>query len=287
MNRRQVLSLIGWMTGALVAFSTTAVGVRAAARTLDVFEILAIRSAFALVVVASVVAWRGEIVTVLRSRRAPLHLLRNVVHFGATYGWALSLTLLPLVTVFALEFTMPIMVAVLAVPLLGERVTATRLAAVALGFAGVIVILRPGAESLQLASLFMLVVAFGFAIVTVMTKKLTVTESTLSILFWMSLVQLPLNLAGSRWGFWSMIPGDLWLPLAGVCAGGLAAHVCLTNAYRLADASVVVPLDFLRIPLIALVGWQIYGETPDPWVLAGAGLIVVGIALNLRAESRR
>jgi drug/metabolite transporter (DMT)-like permease len=132
----------------------------------------------------------------------------------------------------------------------------------------------------------MLAAALGFGITTVTTKMLTITESTVSILFWMNLMQLPLNLAGSSAGFLHRIDGSMTLPLLAVCVGGLAAHVCLTSAYRYGDTIMVVPLDFLRIPLIALVGWQFYGERVDPFVFAGAGLIIAGVLWNLRAEAK-
>jgi drug/metabolite transporter (DMT)-like permease len=161
-----------------------------------------------------------------------------------------------------------------------------RWVAVTLGFAGVLVILRPGAETLQPASFIMLAVAFGFALVSIMTKKLTRTESTFSILFFMNLMQLPMNLLGIGGAFWLRIDPSHIVALIGVCAGGLLSHYCLTNAYRHGDATMVVPLDFLRIPLIALVGWRFYGEALDPYVFVGSACIVAGILYSLRNEAK-
>jgi drug/metabolite transporter (DMT)-like permease len=163
---------------------------------------------------------------------------------------------------------------------------AARLAAVVLGFIGVIVILRPGLGPLQPASFIVLGAAVGFALTAIATKKLVLTESTFAILFFMNLIQLPLNLIGSDGGFWLKIDAEHALPLAGLCIGGLLSHLCLTNAYRHGDAIMVVPLDFLRIPLIAVVGWQLYGEALDPFVLVGSLIIIAGILWNLRAEAR-
>jgi drug/metabolite transporter (DMT)-like permease len=161
-----------------------------------------------------------------------------------------------------------------------------RLAAVTLGFVGVLVILRPGVETLQPASLLVLGVAFSFALVGIITKHLTKTESTFSILFFMNLMQLPMNLFGVRSAFWERIEPRHGVAFIGVCAGGLLAHYCLTNAYRHGDATMVVPLDFLRIPLIALVGWQLYGEALDPFVFLGSAIIIVGIFYSLRVEAK-
>ena len=215
-----------------------------------------------------------------------LHAVRNAAHFAATYAWTLGVTLLPLATVFALEFTSPAWVALLAVLLLGEDLTVGRIVAVVFGFAGVLVIVRPGLGTLQPASFIVLGSAFGFAATAIATKILTRTESVFAILFWMSAMQLVPNFAGSSHAFWLKAEGQHVLPLAAIGIGGLLSHFCLTNAYRIADASMVMPLDFLRIPLIAVVGWWLYAERLDPLVLLGSGLIVTGILFNLRAEAR-
>jgi drug/metabolite transporter (DMT)-like permease len=274
------------MSGALLSFSATAVAVRALAPSFSVFEILAVRNASGVLILLVLALFKPELRPGLKPRRIKLHLARNVLHFASTDAWAYSLTLLPLATVFALEFTTPAWVALLAIPLLGERMNQGRLVAVALGFIGIIVILRPGAETLQPASLIMLAVAFGFALVGIMTKSLTKTESTFSILFFMNLMQLPMNLMGVDGAFWLEINSTHIVALIGVCAGGLLSHYCLTNAYRHGDASMVVPLDFLRIPLIALVGWQVYGEALDPYVFVGSACIIAGILYSLRNEAK-
>jgi drug/metabolite transporter (DMT)-like permease len=274
------------MSGALVSFSTTAVAVRALARSLSVFEMLSLRNAAGVLILLAAAFVKRDLRRHLVPRRPLLHLGRNLVHFAATYAWTLGVTLLPLASVFALEFTSPAWVGLLAVLLLRERMTASRIVAIGLGFAGVLIILRPGVEALDPASFVVLGSAFGFALTAIATKKLTRTESTFAILFFMNLIQLPLNLAGADAGFWTKLgPADM-LPLAGICLGGLLSHLCLTNAYRHGDAIMVVPLDFLRIPLIALVGWQLYGEALDPFVFLGSLCIIAGIVWNLRDEAR-
>jgi drug/metabolite transporter (DMT)-like permease len=285
-SHRSILAVVLWMTGALLSFSATAVAVRALAAAFSVFEILSIRNAVGLLILLAFAAFKLDLRPGLRPRRLMLHLTRNILHFAGTAAWAFSLTLLPLATVFALEFTTPAWVALLAIPLLQERMNKGRLVAVTLGFAGVLVIVRPSFETLQPASLLVLAVAFTFALVGIITKRLTRTESTFSILFFMNLMQLPMNLVGVSEAFWLKIDSSHALPLIGVCAGGLLSHFCLTNAYRHGDASMIVPLDFLRIPLIALAGWQLYGETLDPYVFIGSACIIVGLLYSLRFEAK-
>ena len=273
------------MTLTMLAFSVMAVGIRMLAGALSIVEILCIRAVFALVILLAVTAARPELRGGLVPRRLGLHAVRSVVHLAAQYGWALSLTLLPLASVFAIEFTTPAWAALLAVVLLGERLTPSRIGVLVLGLLGVLVIVRPGIATFQPAALLVLAAAVGFAIILVMTKMLTATNTTLAILFWLNLLQLPITLAGSGVSFVTRL-GIADVPaLVAVGVSGVAAHYCFTNAFRAGDATLVVPLDFARLPLIALVGAHFYGEPLDPWVFIGAALILIGIVWNLRAET--
>jgi drug/metabolite transporter (DMT)-like permease len=286
-THRRIIVVVLWMTGALLSFSATAVAVRGLAGTFSVAETLSFRNAAGVAILLALAVARPDLRPDLKPKRLDLHLLRNLVHFASTYAWTLGVTLLPLATVFALEFTAPAWVALLAVLVLREAMTPARAAAIVLGFLGVLVIQRPGLATLQVESFIVLGAALGFAVTAIVTKKLVATESTFAILFFMNLIQLPLTLLLAGEAFWTKVEGAHALPLAGICLGGLASHWCLTNAYRHGDAIMVVPLDFLRIPLIALVGWRLYGEALDPFVLAGSLCMIAGILWNLRDEARR
>jgi drug/metabolite transporter (DMT)-like permease len=275
------------MTGALLSFSAMAVSIRGLAGRLNIFEILTIRSGTGVLVLLALLATHPELRATLALRRMGLHAVRNSVHFASQYAWALSLTLLPLATVFALEFTMPAWVALLAMPLLGERMTLSRAGSIVLGFTGVLIIVRPGFESFQPGVLLVLAAAVGFAISLITTKQLTLNVGTFAILFWMNVMQLPMGLAGSNPLFILDLDAHHLPATIGVGIAGLSSHFCLTNAFRAGDATVVVPFDFLRIPLIALVGWLFYAEPLDLFVFAGAGVIIAGVVWNLRAEFRR
>lgn len=287
MTSSPIFFIVLWMSGALVSFSANAVAVRLLSRTFSAFEMLAFRAGFALVLLLGLALAQPKLRAELMPEKLWLHFVRNVVHFAGTYGWTVAVTILPLAMVFALEFTAPLWTAVLAVLLLGERMTFGRIVAVISGFVGVMIILRPGLEGLRLEGLIVLGAALAFAITAVITKHLTATQSTFTILVWMNLIQGPLNLLGAEKGFWLKLTPDHTIPLIALGLGGLASHYCLTNAYRHGDASVVMPIDFLRVPLIAVVGWQFFGERLDPLLLLGSLFIIGGILFNLRAESRR
>jgi drug/metabolite transporter (DMT)-like permease len=279
--------LIFWMSGTLFSFVIAAVSVRAMSKTFNAFEIMSLRSAGGLVILGVLAAFQPGLWASVRINRMGLQTFRNVVHFGSQICWTIAIAMLPFATVFALEMTIPAWVTILAVIFLGERMFASRAAALALCVVGALVILRPGHEAFQPAALIMLLGALLFAIAAISTKKLITTETTFSIMLWMNLMQLPLNFAGSDPAFLVGFTPVLILPTLGICVAGLAIHYCLANAFRCADAIMVIPMDFLRVPLIAVIGWAFYGENPDLYVFAGAGLIVIGVLWNLRGEAQR
>ena len=279
--------LVLWMSGTLIAFIVAAISVRALSSSMNAFEMMTVRSAGGLAILLAMAALRPDLRRSVRFHRMPLQGLRNVVHFGSQICWTLAITLLPFATVFALEFTIPAFVTALAVVFLGERLSPSRAGALAVCLVGVVVILRPGFAAFQPAMLLMVLGSLLFATAAVITKKLIVTEATFSIMVWMNLMQLPMNLAGSDPSFVFRLEASLALPLLGIAVAGLAVHYCLTNAFRCGDASTVIPMDFLRVPLIAIIGWMFYGEHLDAFVFAGAGLIVAGVLWNVRNEAQR
>jgi drug/metabolite transporter (DMT)-like permease len=275
------------MTGTLLSFSVSALAVRSLAKSLSVFEIMSIRTGSGVLILLGVLALRRELLGCLALRHMGLHAVRNSVQFVGQYAWIQAIALLPFATVFALEFTTSAWVVLLAVLFLGEKMSASRLGSVLICFAGVLVIVQPGFASFQPSSLLALGAALCFAVTMVATKKLTATVSTFAILFWLNAMQLPVNLALSSPLFVLKLNSALILPALGIAVSGLTAHYCFTNAFRYGDATIVVPFDFLRVPLIAFVGAWFYGEPLSIAVLAGATPIGLGVIWNLRTEALR
>jgi drug/metabolite transporter (DMT)-like permease len=271
-----------WMVGALLSFSAMAVAVRELLHGLDSLEILFLRSAVSFALVLAVLPRLGF--TRLRTRIFHLHVARNLVHLLGQYTWIYAIALLPLATVFAIEFTMPAWTAVLAALFLGERLTRHRIIMLVLGFAGVFIILKPGVAAIQPASLVMLGGAFVYACSLTMTKRMTRDDSTFAVLFYMQLIQLPIAFLFALPVWVTPAAADLpWIAAMGAC--GLAAHFCMTRALRIADATIVAPIDFLRLPLIAAVGAVFYGEPLEWSVFLGAAVIFGGTYYTIRRES--
>lgn len=275
-----------WMTGAIASFSAMAVAGRELSAVHDTFEIMMYRSFVGVLVVSLALTFTGKWHQV-STRALGLHALRNTVHFTGQNLWFFAVTVIPLAQVFALEFTQPLWVILLSPLLLGERMTRVRVAAAVIGFIGILIVARPGASSLNIGILTAAMSAFFFALTTISTKKLTRIASIGCIMFWLTVMQAVLGMVASGYD------GQIALPTLGtapflvlVGLAGLLAHFCITNALAIAPATVVVPIDFARLPTIAVVGMLLYGEPLDIWVLVGAAVIFGGNYLNILAETR-
>ena len=218
----------------------------------------------------------------MKTSRPLQHIARNLIHYSAQLGWFFALTLIPLGQVVSIEFTMPIWTAILAASFLGERMTVAKVLAIALGLLGVAIIVRPGTSEVNPGQLIALGAAVGFGISIAMVKSLTRTESTLRILFWMIVVQGAAGFFPSLY-LWQWPSAYAWGWLVVIAFCGTFSHYCMARAMLYADATVVVPMDFLRVPLTAAAGWLIYAERLDLVTVLGAALILAGNLLNLRS----
>ncbi len=274
-----------WMAGWLSAMMLMAIAGREATRELDVFQIMALRSLIGLVMLYPLIHLAGGLAA-LKTSRPWQQLVRNVVHYAAQYSWFLALTLIPLAQVISIEFTMPIWTAILAVAFLGERMGLWKNLAIVLGVVGVVVIVRPGANEIVPGQLIALAAAVGFAISLTMVKSLTRTDSVVAILFWMLVIQSAIGLVPAL-AVWRWPSTYVWGWIVVIAFLGTYSHYCLTRAMLHADATIVVPMDFLRVPLAALAGWLIYSERVDTFTVLGAALILSGNLLNLKTSGGR
>ena len=268
-----------WMAGWLALMLLITVAGREALHGLNVFQLMLIRSSIGLLLLAPLV-WRAGGLAAVKTQRLPQHIVRNTIHFGAQLGWFFALTLIPIGQVVAIEFTMPIWTAILAAMFLGERFTTFKFAAIVLGIVGVVMIVRPATGEINPGQLIALAAAVGFGTSVAMVKSLTRTEQTVTIIFYMLAVQTVGALLPALYVWqWPSITVWGWAVVVAFC--GTFSHYCMARALLYADASVVVPMDFLRVPLTALMGWLLYSEQLDAFTVLGAALILTGNFLNL------
>ena len=274
------------MTGSIASFSMMAVAGREVSFALDTFEIMLFRSVVGVIIVAFAAVAFGTWHQI-NGQQFSLHFARNIMHFIGQNLWLYAVTVIPLAQVFALEFTSPIWVILLSPLLLGERITLIRAAAALMGFIGVLVVTRPDMAGINTGVIMAASSAIFFAFTIIFTKRLTCTQSITCILFYLTVLQLGFGLITAGYDGDIALPNAEtlpWLVLIGVA--GLLGHFCIANALAIAPATVVVPIDFARLPVIAVIGMLAYGEAFDLWVLLGAGIIFTGNYLNIWSETR-
>jgi drug/metabolite transporter (DMT)-like permease len=272
-----------WMAGWLSLMLVMAVAGREATRELNVFQIMEFRTVIGFLMLYPLIRLYGG-VAALKTSRPALHVTRNLIHYAAQLGWFFALTLIPLGQVVSIEFTMPIWTAILAASFLGERMTIWKTLAIALGLVGVIVIVRPTAGEINPGQLIALAAAVGFGTSVAMMKSLTRTEATVAIIFWMLVIQSVAGFLPSLY-VWKWPSLYIWCCVIVIAFSGTFSHFCMARAMLYADATIVLPMDFLRVPLTAAAGWLLYSERLDVYTVLGAALILTGNLLNLKPSS--
>jgi drug/metabolite transporter (DMT)-like permease len=279
-----------WMAGAIIAFSLTAIAGREATdilaqSPLTISQLVFFRNIIGLALILVLIALRHGLKAreMLSSQNLPLHFGRNFAHFCGQWCWFYGLALLPIAHVFAIEFTVPIWTAIFASVILSESLTVKRMISIILGFIGVLIILRPGVVDIELASWVVLLGAVAYALTHTLTKRLAGVDGALTILFYMHVMQLPMALFLVVFDFaWPQ--GNIWLWVLLTAVAALSAHFCMAKALSLADAMIVMPMDFLRLPLIAVAGYFFYQESIDIFLLLGAAIMLMGNMLSLKEK---
>lgn len=270
-----------WMLITLFSFALMAIAGKELSKNIGTAEILFFRSLIGLIILIVVVSIVGF--DNLKSTSIKKHFARNTAHFVGQYGWFYGIAFIPLAEVFALEFTVPIWTAVAATILLNEAITKIRVISIGLGLLGALVILRPTLEIIHPAAIVVIIGAMGYGLAHTLTRSIVIHDSPLSVLFYMCLIQLPAGLLLTL-SDWVMPVGIMWFWLFVVGVTALTAHYGLSKALSHADATVVVPMDFLRLPLIMLVGLYFYNESIEVFFLIGASIMLFGNYLNIKHE---
>ncbi len=277
---------IAMMLASVFLFSVMSVLVKAMTEVYPVTEVVFFRNAAALIPVTLAVLMHGGMGT-LRTERPGAHLWRSVIGLSAMSMLFWSFDLLPLADAVALNFSSPLFLTALSVPLLGEKVGVHRWSAVAVGFAGVLVMVRPSGDVLQLGALVALGAAFAQALAMVAIRQLSRTEAPDTIVFWFTLVATALGLFTLPFAWITPVGWADWAMLAGAGLVGGVAQLFLTRAYAFAPAAVVAPFSYASILWATLFGFVLWGDAPAVHVVVGALIVAASGLYILYRETRR
>jgi len=273
-----------WMTTAIVLFSAMTVLIRMLTSDIPVHQIVFVRG---FVSVLLLVPWfAGQGLQALATRRFGLLMGRGVLTSIGLITWIYAIARIPLAEAVALHFTLPLFGILLAAYFLHEKLNIHRGAVTLIGFLGTLVILRPGVETMDVLSLIVLLSALAYAGTGIQTKLLVCTENSAAIVFYVSAFTA-VAFAIPCLFQWAEPTALQWAMLVGIAAFNVAAQSCMNRAFAVADASFVLPFDFLRMPFAIVAGYFLFSETPDIWTILGAAIIFGATYYNTMRERRR
>ena len=271
-----------WMIGGVFCLTSMAIAGKEISLQIDTFEILFFRSVIGVCIILFFLV-KKNLLHEINLKEIRTHLKRNLAHFTGQNLWLYALASITLAEVTSLEFTMPIWIVFFSYLMLNEKLDKYKIISVCIGFIGVLITVRPDIETLNLGLIAAAISAIVFALTNIYTRKLTRTESTLTILFFLTSMQLVFGLITSLLDGQLDIPTNeniIWIVTIGFA--GLGAHYCITTALSLAPPTVVAPIDLLRLPIVVLIGVFFYSEQGDIFIYFGASLIIFANWLNLK-----
>ena len=281
--RTPQLRAAGLMLGSTLFFALMVVAIRLASATLHTFEIAFFRNFFGLVAALPLLLRHGP--GLLHTARLPRYVFRCVVGVVSMVCGFWAIGHLPLAQAVSLSYSTPIFVTIAAVLLLHEQVRARRWAAVALGFVGVLVIVRPFSGGFSAGTLVAIAAAVLSAIVSIQIKQLSATEPADRIVVMTTLLWVPMSLLPALW-VWEWPRGIAWLWVVAAGFLGTGGHMLWTRALKLGDVSALTPISFMQLPVVAVAGYLLFDEALDRWTVLGAGIIFAANAYIAHREAR-
>lgn len=255
--------------------------------TYSLNQFVLLRSTFAIAILLAIAPRFGGY-DALKTRKIGWHVLRSVLAVGAMFGFFYGVANMPLVNALTLGYTAPLMMTALAAIFLGDEVGWRRWTSVIVGFIGVLIMLRPGSGELSFAAIAVLIAAFCYACQAITARKLSGTESTLSLSFYV--VVAPMIVAALLIGHEQWVTPDVtgWILIVGAALCSVGAWIGLVNGYRAVSPAAVAPLEYVALVGGAVAGYLIWDEVPEGQVLIGAAIIVAsGLFVVYRGEAKK
>ena len=272
-----------WMIAAAAALTAMAVCIRYLP-AYSVLLMIFLRNVINLVLMAPSMIRQGK--SMIVTQRLGTHALRNLFLYSGNVAWFYGVTLIALADVASLQFTSPLFTAIIAAAFLGEKIGGHRMVAILVGFAGALIIIRPGMIPINLGTVMILIAAFMYSCAHVVTKRLSDTESGSTVVFYMSVTILVYSAIPAFFVWqtpdWADMPAMIGLGIT-----GYATHYCITRSLAVGDASFVIAFDFMRLPFSALLGWLLFREMLDTWTVAGALIIFAAGYYSTMREAKK
>ena len=222
----------------------------------------------------------------LQTDNMRLQILRALINIISMICWFTAIGMMHLEKATALGFTTPLFTTVLAVIVLGEIIRFHRTAALLLGFIGILIIIRPGYVPFEFGTVLMLIASFSFSFVLIFVKKLSATDSSLTIIFYHLLYMTPAFFILSLF-YWQSINYNQLVIFSLMGASGLLSHWCLAQAFKMSDTTFVMPLQFTKLIWASLIGLFIFAEQPDIWTWVGGIIIFISVVYITYREAFR
>ncbi len=273
------------MLGSTLLFALMVIAIRLASESLHTFQIAFFRNFFGMAAALPLLMRAGRGLGFLRTEQLPRYVVRCLIGMLSMFCGFWAIGNLPLAQAVSLSYSTPIFVTIAAVWLLGERVRARRWAAVALGFVGVLVILRPGSGEFSPGLLVAVAAAILSGLVAIQIKELSRTEPADRIVIWTTLFWVPMSFLPAL-AVWQWPQGIVWLWVVAAGLLGTGGHMLWTRALKIGEVSALTPISFMQLPVVALFGWVLFGQTLDRWTAIGAAIILASNAYIAHREAQ-
>ena len=267
----------------IVFFSIMVIFIRKASENLHILEVVFFRNLLAFIVMLPILKSTG--LAAIKMNNTKLFFMRGF--FGAIGMLAgfTCLTLIPLAQATAISFSKPIFITIGATIFLGEIIKARRIAAIIIGIIGMLIIVKPGVNSLSFGIMLAIIAALAHSINALIVKKLTLTDSPQAIVMWMVIILIPITFVPAV-TVWQWPSFETWLYLWGIAIVGTLAHFSWTKSYTMAEITSLESIEFIKLPIMALFGWMIFSEIPGTWTWIGGSIIFISTIYISRREAK-
>ena len=257
--------------------------IRKASENIHVLEVVFFRNLLAFIVMLPLLKSTG--LAAIKMNNTSLFFMRGFVGAIGMIAGFTCLTLIPLAQATAISFSQPLFITIGAAIFLGEIIKARRIAAIIVGIIGMLIIVQPGFISFSFGIMLAIISSLALSVNALIVKKLTITDTPQTIIIWMVIMLIPITFIPAI-SVWQWPNFETWLYLWGIAILGTLAHFSFTKSYTMAEITSLEPIGFIKLPIIALLGWMIFEEIPGTWTWVGGLIIFISTIYISQREAK-